>query len=91
MKNYLKNPQLINGNLQIIACAGAGKTEFVSEKIAYQVFKGIAKPDQIAAFTFTDKAAEELKFRVRSKIKTLIGKQTDIGDIYIGTIHSRLM
>jgi len=58
------------------------------ERIAYQIFKGIAKPDQIAAFTFTEKAAEELKFRIRSKIKTLIGKQTDIGDIYVGTIHA---
>ncbi len=87
-KLFERNPQLISGNLQIIACAGAGKTEFVSERIAYQVFKGIAKPDQISAFTFTEKAAEELKFRVRSKIKTLIGKQTDIGDIYIGTIHA---
>jgi DNA helicase II / ATP-dependent DNA helicase PcrA len=87
-KLFEKNPQLISGNLQIIACAGAGKTEFVSERIAYQVFKGIAKPDQISAFTFTEKAAEELKFRIRSKIKTLIGKQTDIGDIYVGTIHA---
>ncbi len=87
-KLFDKTPNLLTGNLQIIACAGAGKTDFVSERIAYQIFKGIAKPDQIAAFTFTEKAAEELKFRIRSKIKTLIGKQTDIGDIYIGTIHA---
>jgi len=87
-KLFEKNPQLTGGNLQIIACAGSGKTEFVSERIAYQVFKGIARPDEIAAFTFTEKAAEELKFRIRSKIKTLIGKQTDIGDIYVGTIHA---
>ncbi len=85
---FKKNPKLLNGNLQIIACAGSGKTEFVSERIAWQIFKGIAKPEQIVAFTFTDKASEELKFRIRSKIKTLIGKQPDIGDIYIGTIHA---
>lgn len=81
-------PGLLNGNLQIIACAGSGKTEFVSERIAYQIFKGIARPDQIVAFTFTDKAAEELKFRVRSKIHELLGKQPDIGDMYVGTIHA---
>ena len=80
--------EYLRGNLQIIACAGSGKTEFVSERIAYQIYKGVAKPNQIVAFTFTDKAAEELKFRVRSKIQELIGKQPDIGDMYIGTIHA---
>ena len=87
-KLFDKSPSLLKGNLQIIACAGAGKTEFVSERIAYQIYKEIAKPGQIVAFTFTEKAAEELKFRIRSKIKTLIGRQTDIGDIYTGTIHA---
>lgn len=81
-------PELLKGNLQIIACAGSGKTEFVSERIAYQIFKGVARPDQIVAFTFTEKAAEELKFRVRSKIRELLGKQPDMGDMYIGTIHA---
>jgi len=80
--------ELLNGNLQIIACAGSGKTEFVSERIAYMIFKKVARPEQIVAFTFTDKAAEELKFRVRSKIKEQLGKQPDIGDMYIGTIHA---
>ncbi len=55
-------PEFLNGNLQIIACAGSGKTEFVSERIAYQIHKKIAKPDQIVTFTFTEKAAEELKY-----------------------------
>jgi DNA helicase-2/ATP-dependent DNA helicase PcrA len=87
-KILTSKPELLEGNLQIIACAGSGKTEFVSERIAYQIYKGIAKPEQIVAFTFTEKAAEELKFRVRSKIKELIGRQPDIGDMYIGTIHA---
>lgn len=81
-------PELLTGNLQIIACAGSGKTEFVSERIAYMIYKKIAKPEQIVAFTFTEKAAEELKFRVRYKIQELLGKQPDIGDMYIGTIHA---
>ncbi len=87
-KILLSKPELLNGNLQIIACAGSGKTEFVSERIAYQIQQGVATPDQIVAFTFTEKAAEELKFRVRSKNKELIGRQPDIGDMYIGTIHA---
>jgi DNA helicase II / ATP-dependent DNA helicase PcrA len=81
-------PELLKGNLQIIACAGSGKTEFVSERIAYMIYKKVAKPEQIVAFTFTEKAAEELKFRVRAKIQELLGKQPDIGDMYIGTIHA---
>ena len=85
---FESKPELLKGNLQIIACAGSGKTEFVSERIAYMIYKKVARPDQIVAFTFTEKAAEELKFRVRSKIKELIGKQPDIGDMYIGTIHA---
>jgi DNA helicase II / ATP-dependent DNA helicase PcrA len=87
-KLFEKQPDLLKGNIQIIACAGSGKTEFVSERIAFQLYYKIAKPEEIVAFTFTDKAAEELKFRVRSKIKELIGKQPDIGDMYIGTIHA---
>jgi DNA helicase-2/ATP-dependent DNA helicase PcrA len=87
-KLFESSPELLKGNLQIIACAGSGKTEFVSERIAYMIYKKVAKPDQIVAFTFTDRAAEELKFRVRSKIQELLGKQPDIGDMYIGTIHA---
>lgn len=87
-KLFESKPELLKGNLQIIACAGSGKTEFVAERIAYMIYKKIARPDQVVAFTFTEKAAEELKFRVRFKIKELLGKQPDIGDIYIGTIHA---
>jgi DNA helicase II / ATP-dependent DNA helicase PcrA len=87
-KTFEDQPRLLQGNLQIIACAGSGKTEFVSERIAFQIDNGIARPEEIVAFTFTEKAAEELKFRVRSKIQELIGKQRDIGDMYIGTIHA---
>ena len=85
---FESDPRLTAGNLQIIACAGSGKTEFVSARIAYMVSRGIARPGNIVAFTFTEKAAKELKFRIRSKIRGLIGHQADIGDLYVGTIHS---
>jgi DNA helicase-2/ATP-dependent DNA helicase PcrA len=88
LDTFKTNPKLLQGNVQIIACAGSGKTEFVSERIAYQIQQGIATPCDIVALTFNDAAAEELKFRVRDKIKELLGKQPDIGDMYIGTIHS---
>lgn len=82
------NPRLLQGNLQVIACAGAGKTEFVSRRIAYMISKDIAKPENIVAFTFTERAAEELKFRIRQRIRDLFGHQPDVGDLYVGTIHS---
>ncbi len=87
-KLFKNKPELLQNNVQIIACAGSGKTEFVSERIATMINNGIAKPEQIVAITFNDAAAEELKFRVRDKIKELIGRQPDIGDMYIGTIHA---
>lgn len=88
LKCIKTNKNLTSKNLQIIACAGAGKTEFVSARIAYLVAEGIAKPENIVAFTFTESAAEELKFRIRSKIRNLIGRQPDVGDLFVGTIHS---
>ena len=84
----LSHPKYLHGNLQIIACAGSGKTELVAERIAFQIREKITRPEEIVAFTFTVKAAEELKFRVRMKIKELIGHQPDIGDMFIGTIHA---
>lgn len=87
-KLFKNKPELLQNNVQIIACAGSGKTEFVSERIATMINNSIAKPEQIVAITFNDAAAEELKFRVRDKIKELIGRQPDIGDMYIGTIHA---
>lgn len=81
-------PRLTKGNVQIIACAGSGKTEFISTRIAYLIWKGLAKPENIVAFTFTERAAKELKLRIRSIIRELIGHQPDIGDLYVGTIHS---
>ena len=44
-------PCLTQGNLQIIACACAGKTDFVSTRIAYIVAEGLAKPENIVTFT----------------------------------------
>jgi hypothetical protein len=44
---FESDPRLTAGNLQIIACAGSGKTEFVSARIAYMVSRGIARPGNV--------------------------------------------
>lgn len=75
------------GHLRIIACAGSGKTEVISRRISRLIQKG-ARPSEIVAFTFTEKAADEMKSRVRSILDEECPSKADFGDMYIGTIHS---
>lgn len=74
------------GNLQIIACAGSGKTEAITMKVASLVAKG-HDPEGIVSFTFTEKAAEQLKVRIRKAAETIAPNSSSIGNMYIGTIH----
>ena len=55
----------IGDNLQIIACAGSGKTQVISQRIVniLKKEKGIL-PQNIVAFTYTEKAAGELQARI---------------------------
>ena len=77
----------IEHHLQIIACAGSGKTEVIVRRIV-NILKQHQeiRPDQIVAFTFTEKAAASMK----SRIKTMLQKTgiLDYGNMYVGTIHS---
>lgn len=52
------------GPLLLVAGAGTGKTRVITEKIKYFVDKSLAKPEEILALTFTDKAAGEMQNRV---------------------------
>lgn len=72
---YLDGPQMI------VAGAGSGKTKVLTYKIAYLLKKNFP-PESILALTFTNKAANEMKDRIRQ----LIGKKAD--DIWMGTFHS---
>lgn len=53
-----------DGPLLIVAGAGTGKTTVIVEKIKYLVKKKLAKPEEILALTFTEKAAAEMVDRV---------------------------
>ena len=70
-----------NGPLLIVAGAGTGKTTVITEKIAYLIEKGLARPKQIVALTFTDKAALEMQDRVDERL------QLPYSDIQISTFH----
>ncbi len=76
-----------DNNLQIIACAGSGKTDVVSRRIANILKKGLALPSEIIAFTFTEKAAAELKERIYRYVSQEIGNSKGLAEMYIGTMH----
>jgi DNA helicase-2/ATP-dependent DNA helicase PcrA len=75
------------GNLLILACAGSGKTEVISRRIALLAKEGTPK-SSIIAFTFTERAAGELKLRIREHLEEVLPDDPALGDMYVGTIHS---
>ena len=66
----------------VIAGAGSGKTKVLTHKIAYLIQEKGAKPWDILAITFTNKAANEMKER----IEKLVGDVAK--EIWMGTFHS---
>ncbi|MDB4925935.1 ATP-dependent DNA helicase [Mucilaginibacter sp.] len=79
-------------NLRIIACAGSGKTSTVAGKIAHLLNPDNnlqVTPQNIIAFTYTEKAAAELRNKVLKMIKEDEGLKNiqAVADMYIGTIH----
>jgi len=52
-----------DGHLQITACAGSGKTEAMSRRVCALIEEGV-EPNQIVAFTFTERAAASLQTRI---------------------------
>ena len=82
--------ETVDQNLQIIACAGSGKTQVISARVVHllnaQRGEGVT-PANIVAFTFTDKAAAELKDRIHRLCVEELGTDQGLGDMYIGTIH----
>lgn len=88
----LEQQQVIDhrgGHLQVIACAGAGKTEAISRRVASLIDEGI-DPCQIIAFTFTQRAAESLKTRITRKVADSKGEGflDRLGPMFVGTIHA---
>lgn len=72
----------VNGPLLILAGAGSGKTRVLTYRIAHMINDLNIYPSKILAITFTNKAAGEMKDRVRN----LVGNEVD--NMWISTFHS---
>ena len=86
-KNTLNPEQLaavrnIEGPVMIIAGPGSGKTRVITERIAHLINSGVDSQN-ILALTFTNKAAKEMKMRIRS-----LTNNEDSESIWMGTFHS---
>ncbi|NOY80671.1 MAG: ATP-dependent helicase, partial [Kiritimatiellaeota bacterium] len=78
-------------NLQLIACAGSGKTEVVARRVANLLDPARSPgliPASIIAFTFTDKAAAELKQRIIERVREAYGNMPGLAEMFVGTIHA---
>ena len=78
-------------NLQLIACAGSGKTEVVARRVVYLLdppTQPVLAPRNIIAFTFTEKAAAELKERIITRCREVLGPVPGLAEMFVGTIHA---
>lgn len=73
----------LDGPLLVLAGAGSGKTRVITQKISYLIKEADYSPKEIAAITFTNKAALEMQERV-SKLM----QGTNIKGLTIATFHS---
>ncbi len=73
----------IDGPLLVLAGAGSGKTSVITRKIAWLIREQALEPARIAAVTFTNKAAREMKTRVAELLKG-----SDAKGLSISTFHT---
>lgn len=79
------------GNVQLIACAGSGKTEVVARRVVELLRSGsddALGPANIIAFTYMEKAAAELKERIITRCRESLGEVNGLAEMFVGTIHA---
>jgi len=75
--------ETLDGPVLVLAGAGTGKTRVLTVRIAHILATGRARPSEILAVTFTNKAAREMKHRVGE----IVGGVVE-GMPWLGTFHS---
>ncbi len=74
--------EYLDGPLLVLAGPGTGKTQLLSEKVAYILKNTDTNPENILCLTFTDSGADNM----RERLKTIVGK--DAMKVNIGTYHA---
>ncbi len=75
--------ETLQGPVLMLAGAGTGKTKALTSRIAHLLATGTARPHEILAVTFTNKAAREMKHRIGAHM----GEAVE-GMPWLGTFHS---
>ena len=75
--------ETLDGSVLVLAGAGTGKTRVLTTRIAHILNLGRARPSEILAVTFTNKAAREMKDRVGQMVGQIVE-----GMPWLGTFHS---
>ena len=75
--------ETLDGPVLMLAGAGTGKTKALTSRIAHVLATGSARPQEVLAVTFTNKAAREMKHRIAA----LMGEAVE-GLPWLGTFHS---
>ncbi|GGP12984.1 hypothetical protein GCM10012278_62950 [Nonomuraea glycinis] len=78
----------VDDPLLIVACAGSGKTQVISQRITEILRRPEVHPRNVVAFTFTNKAAAELQERVGLLVEKELGELTGLAEMFIGTMHA---
>ncbi len=74
--------EALDGPVLVLAGAGTGKTRVLTARLAHLLFEGRARPWQVLAVTFTNRAAQEMRARVAG----MVGGPADA--IWLGTFHA---
>ena len=71
-----------DGPVLVLAGAGTGKTRALTTRLAHLLYLGLARPGEILAVTFTNKASREMKSRVESLL------HRSVESLWLGTFHA---